>query len=125
MNNLSFKVFSFVNLQDSYTIGAYPCHESVAASQFFSFSKNYQLRREDNCAEIGQLAGTGYEQVKMVSCTVSEDQQWIHTKQGRLIHKTTNKCLDVVEVEGSESQLYAGPCKAVATQIWFFDAYFS
>ncbi len=112
-------------MQDSYVIGAYPCHETVSASQFFSFSKNYQLRREDNCAEIGQLAGTGYEPVKMVPCSVSEDQQWIHTKQGRLIHKTTNKCLDVAAVDGGEQQLYAGPCKAVATQIWFFDAYFS
>jgi hypothetical protein len=67
--------------QDNYAINAYPCHEAVAASQFFSFSKNYQLRREDSCAEIGQLAGAGYEPIKMVTCSMSEDQQWIHTKQ--------------------------------------------
>jgi hypothetical protein len=98
----------------------------VSSSQFFSFSRNFQLRREDSCAEIGQLAGTGYEQVKMVACSISEDQQWIHTKQGRLIHKTTNKCLDVVMLDGTDQQqLYAGPCKAVSTQIWFFDSYFS
>jgi hypothetical protein len=24
-----------------------------------------------------------------------------------------------------QQQLYAGPCKAVSTQIWFFDSYFS
>jgi hypothetical protein len=32
----------------------------------------------------------------------------------------------VVTPEGSDQpQLYAGPCKAVTTQTWFFDAYFS
>ena len=122
--NLQNIYHSYSIFQDSYTVGAYPCHETVSASQFFSFSKNYQLRREDSCAEIGALAGTGFEVVKMVQCSISEDQQWIHTKQGRLIHKTTNKCLDVVMVD-SQQQLYAAPCKAVSTQIWFFDAYFS
>ena len=38
--------------KDSYELGAYPCHGFVAASQFFSLSKHYEVRREDSCAEV-------------------------------------------------------------------------
>ena len=38
--------------KDSYELGAYPCHGFVAASQFFSLSRRYEVRREDNCAEV-------------------------------------------------------------------------
>ena len=95
---------------------------------FFSFfSREYQLRREDSCAivgENGQIHGMGPEIVKMVPCVSNdESQQWIHTKQGRLIHKVTNKCLDAGQGQSMED-LHVGPCKAsISTQIWFFDVY--
>ena len=102
----------------------YPCHEYAAASQFFSFSKAYELRREDSCAEVAETAGPGIEPVRMVPCNKENgsNQEWVHTKKGRLIHKATNKCLDAVE--GADN-LVAAPCKAVDSQIWFFDNYFS
>jgi len=59
-------------------------------------------------------------------------QEWIHTKQGRLINKETNKCLDVRPASSSRSaeggsgvDLVASPCKAVKSQVWFFDNYAS
>ena len=55
-------------------------------------------------------------------------QEWIHTKQGRLIHKETNKCLEVRasrSTEGGGVELVASPCKAVKSQVWFFDNYVS
>ena len=109
--------------KDSYELGVYPCHNYVAASQFFSFSKKYELRREDNCAEVS-VFGASEEKVRMVPChSLGEDQEWIHTKQGRIIHKATNKCLDVGDSLGQE--LVAGPCKVKDSQIWYFDHYIS
>ena len=109
-------------------MGIYACHQYVTSSQFFSFSKAYQLRREDSCAVLGDgvnnLHGLGNENVRMVPCVKGdENQQWIHTKQGRLIHKVTNKCLDAGTGENMED-LHAGTCKAsTSSQIWFFDVY--
>ena len=59
----------------------------------------WQLRKDDSCAVVGEdhLPGMGKEPVKMINCVShDENQQWIHTKQGRLIHKLTNKCLGKV-----------------------------
>ena len=51
-------------------MGAYPCHNFVAASQFFSLSKHYEVRREDSCAEVSAFAGeaTSVVRVQMVAC---------------------------------------------------------
>ena len=38
--------------KDSYELGQYACHSFMAAAQFFSFSRNYELRREDACAQV-------------------------------------------------------------------------
>merc|ERR1719232_1602165 len=117
--------------KDTYNVGIYACHQYVTSSQFFSFSRDFQLRREDSCAILAGSAenggmGSGIEPeiVKMVPCVKNEEnQQWIHTKQGRLIHKLTNKCLDAGEGENMDD-LRAGRCKAsTGSQIWFFDVY--
>lgn len=112
--------------KDSYELGVYPCHDFVAASQFFSFSKKYEVRREDNCAEVSQFGGaasSGAEKVQMVACNGNGGgQEWIHTKQGRMIHKETNKCLDA---RSGTEELVVAPCKAVKSQIWYFDNYIS
>ena len=62
--------------------------------------------------------------VRMIPCVKGdENQQWIHTKQGRLIHKVTNKCLDAGAGENMDD-LKAGACKAsTPSQIWFFDIF--
>ena len=96
---------------------------------FFLNFRQYQLRREDSCAVIGNesenIHGIGQtEIVRMIPCVANDEtQQWIHTKQGRLIHKLTNKCLDAGNGENMDD-LRARPCKAsTESQIWFFDAY--
>ena len=114
--------------KDTYNVGIYACHQYVTSSQFFSFSRDFQLRREDSCAVLGDsqenLHHLGPEIVRMVPCVKDEEnQQWIHTKQGRLIHKLTNKCLDTGDGENMDD-LRAGACKAsTGSQIWFFDVY--
>ena len=101
----------------------------MTSSQFFSFSREFQLRREDSCAVLGENSDQIHFQgqssiVRMIPCVKGdENQQWIHTKQGRLIHKVTNKCLDAGAGENMDD-LKAGACKAsTPSQIWFFDIY--
>ena len=38
--------------KDTYELGQYACHNFMASAQFFSFSKKYELRREDSCAQV-------------------------------------------------------------------------
>ena len=40
--------------KDTYNVGIYACHQYVTSSQFFSFSREFQLRREDSCAVLGE-----------------------------------------------------------------------
>ena len=72
--------------KDTYNVGIYACHQYVTSSQFFSFSREFQLRREDSCAVLGEdsdrIHGMGREIVRMIPCVKGdENQQWIHTKQ--------------------------------------------
>jgi polypeptide N-acetylgalactosaminyltransferase len=119
--------------KEAYEMGLYPCHKFVSSTQFFSLSKRYELRREDSCAELSLFAApdedeSATDKVRMAPCHGrGEEQAWIHTKAGRIIHKETNKCLQA-ETGGSEGnglQLVAVPCKVVDSQIWLFDNYIS
>jgi hypothetical protein len=38
--------------QDMYDLGQYACHSFMASAQFFSFSRKFELRREDSCAQV-------------------------------------------------------------------------
>lgn len=121
---------------DTYDLGVYTCHQYVSSSQFFSFSKHYQLRKEDSCAVVTESSTSGnlqapssnvnVKKIRMVPCKSDNsdvNQQWIHTKQGRLIHKATNMCLDAGRGQAMED-LHAETCVVASkSQIWFFDAY--
>jgi hypothetical protein len=39
-------------VQDMYDLGQYACHSFMASAQFFSFSRKFELRREDSCAQV-------------------------------------------------------------------------
>ena len=57
----------------------------MASAQFFSFSKNYELRREDSCATITNPFPDRREKVEMSTCHgQGRDQEWAHTKVGSL-----------------------------------------
>jgi len=49
-------------------------------------------------------------------------QEWAHTKDGRIIHKETRKCLDAGR-GNSMDVLRIAPCQNIPTQVWFFDHY--
>jgi len=56
----------------------------------------------------------------MTSCNGNSGQQWTHTKEGRVVHRATGRCM----AAASGEQLVAAPCKASSNQIWYFDTYF-
>jgi hypothetical protein len=49
--------FGLIDLyvQDTYDLGQYACHSFMASAQFFSFSRKFELRREDSCAQVPVL----------------------------------------------------------------------
>lgn len=109
--------------KDSFELGQYVCHNFMASAQFFSFSRNYELRREDSCAEVMAPFPDTVEKVNMVPCKgQGEEQEWAHTKEGKMIHKNTRKCLDAGR-GNSMDLLYVAPCQNKPSQKWFFDHY--
>merc|ERR1712048_916261 len=104
--------------KDSYDLGQYPCHNFLAAAQFFSFSRKFQLRREDTCAQVSSAFPQRLEKVEMSPCdgANSQEQEWAHTREGKIIHKATGKCLDAGEGTAHEL-LYVGPCHNTPQQV--------
>lgn len=110
--------------KDNYDLGQYACHNFMASAQFFSFSRQYELRREDNCAQVSSPFPQQIEKVEMAPCsgTGAGEQEWAHTREGKIIHKATKKCLSAGRGE-SMDLLYVVPCQNVPSQVWFFDHY--
>jgi polypeptide N-acetylgalactosaminyltransferase len=109
--------------KDSYDLGEYACHNFMASAQFFSFSKKYELRREDNCAQVSAPFPQRHEKVEMATCHgQGGEQDWAHTKEGKIIHKETKKCLDAGRGQ-SMDLLYVAPCQNIPSQVWYFDHY--
>jgi len=110
--------------KDSYELGQYGCHSFMAAAQFFSFSRQFQLRREDTCATVSAPFPARTEKVEMVDCSKAGggEQEWSHTREGKLLHKQTGKCLDAGRGQPMEI-LHVAPCQNLPSQVWYFDHY--
>ena len=53
----------------------------MASAQFFSFSRLFELRREDSCAAVTNPFPAAREKVEMANCHgQAGDQEWAHTK---------------------------------------------
>ena len=106
-----------------YDLGQYACHNFMATAQFFSFSRKYELRREDNCAMVSTPFPQRMEKVEMSVCHgQGGEQEWAHTREGKIIHKPTKKCLDAGRGQ-SMDLLYVAPCQNIPSQVWYFDHY--
>jgi len=109
--------------KDTYDLGQYACHNFMASAQFFSFSRKYELRREDNCATVSAPFPQRLEKVEMSVCHgQGGEQEWAHTRDGKVIHKATKKCLDAGRGQ-SMDLLYVAPCQNIPSQVWYFDHY--
>jgi polypeptide N-acetylgalactosaminyltransferase len=110
--------------KDPYELGQYVCHNFMAAAQFFSYSKEFEIRREDFCAQVTAVFPQTRERITMAQCKKGDgSQQWAHTKEGKIIHKYTRKCLDGGSGQSMET-LSVAPCQNIPSQVWYFDHYF-
>ena len=66
----------------AYDLGLYPCHAELSMSQFFVFSKDGRLRREESCAQVDPDPNSPENPVQMVPCPLepTPEQKWILTK---------------------------------------------
>ncbi|XP_055346582.1 LOW QUALITY PROTEIN: probable N-acetylgalactosaminyltransferase 9 [Paramacrobiotus metropolitanus] len=101
-------------------IGVYHC-QGKSSAQLFSLSKDGQLRREENCADVTKHARDG-EVVKMYPCHKMESQKWTHVKGGEMKHPATGLCLDVEGVSNA-GDVVVKKCSGSDTQKWTFDHY--
>ena len=46
----------FSHKYESYFLGQYPCHDFIGASQYFTLSKNNELRNEYMCGEVEKVS---------------------------------------------------------------------
>jgi len=110
--------------KDTYELGEYQCHNFMASAQFFSYSREFEIRREDFCAQVTAVFPSSRERITMAQCKKGDgSQQWAHTKEGKIIHKYTRKCLDAGSGQSMEN-LSVAPCQNIPQQVWYFDHYF-
>ncbi|XP_066977133.1 probable N-acetylgalactosaminyltransferase 9 isoform X2 [Macrobrachium rosenbergii] len=126
-NNVTKPDICFDNLQrnekSTYNMGLYSCHTFVSSSQFMSFTKTGELRREEVCAEVPTFFAKTYENVKMSTCHGRQgNQEWVLTQTGHIVHKATNKCLDRGDKQ-SMDDVFVTDCSNSRTQQWWFDHY--
>lgn len=108
----------------AYDLGLYPCHAELSMSQFFVFSKDGRLRREESCAQVDPDPNSPENPVQMVPCPLepTPEQKWILTKRGELVHQLTAKCLDRgTKMDSSDASV--SPCASIRSQFWTFDTY--
>ena len=85
----------------SYDLGQYVCHNFMASAQFFSFSKDYELRREDGCATVTNPFPGRQEKVEMSTCHgQGRDQEWAHTKVSSTRHHVVIRYLTSPSISG-------------------------
>jgi len=95
----------------------------MASAQFFSFSRDFEIRREETCAQVTAPFPEQREKVEMGTCLgQGGPQEWAHTKEGKIIHKETRKCLDA-GLDADTYSLEVAPCQNIPSQTWFFDHY--
>ena len=104
----------------SYYMGQYLCHGFLGSSQYMCFSQNNELRNEYMCGEAREVTPHHYK-LHMVTCHGSGgSQEWERTKDGRLMHKNSKKCLTAPDNQpGSELELR--DCDGGDEQIWKFE----
>ncbi|XP_014224842.1 polypeptide N-acetylgalactosaminyltransferase 1-like [Trichogramma pretiosum] len=107
-----------------YNLGVYECHAELFPSQYFSMSKNGELRREDTCATVVEHAKLkDVFKVNMKACDeIDDDKEWTLTEDGKIIHLRTGLCLDASGLN-SKDDVLASTCSDSSAQFWSFEFY--
>ncbi|CAJ0941791.1 unnamed protein product, partial [Mesorhabditis belari] len=106
-------------------LGVYFCQGGGSSSQAFSFSKDYEVRREATCLQVDHKnPGNPKRNALIQPCSDATKVQFKHTKGGPITHVESGLCLDVDGVE-SGGDVYFTECNTEkATQKWTFQKYF-
>ncbi|KAF7995163.1 hypothetical protein HCN44_004635 [Aphidius gifuensis] len=108
-----------------YNLGVYGCHSKLFPSQLFSLSNAGELRRDETCAIVKDedVDEAKISTVKMIECdSKSENNKWILTKNGNIVHVISGLCLDGTDIQ-DESDLFVKTCTDTTNQMWDFDYY--
>lgn len=108
-----------------HAVGLFMCksQDGVVMNQLFSLSNNFELRREENCAEVNYQPQKRQMKVMMIKCHGRrENQEWQHVKGGPLVHVATGKCLDITGSKAGKD-VHVAPCHGGHSQIWWFEKY--
>ncbi|CAF3344107.1 unnamed protein product [Rotaria socialis] len=99
-------------------VSVFQCQNGASANQFYSLSKENQLRREETCAVT-----MASQSLVMGSCRLGNEQHWTHEQNGTLVHHPSNLCLDVDGVAHTE-EVKLKPCEPnKLSQQWLFEHY--
>lgn len=96
--------------------------DSIAYGRFFSLSKSNQLRREVGCASVSDDSLSPEKVVMTVCSDTDNNQKWKMTKDGKLQHTASERCLDSMN-STSNMSAWVKRCDSSPTQIWNFDHY--
>jgi len=106
----------------NYIMGQYPCHPFLSGSQYFTVSKEGELRNEYMCAEVAKVAGEN--RIKMVACRGggANLRTWTINRLGQIRNTGSGLCLDSGGAK-SEANIQMNQCDNVASQVWNFEFY--
>ena len=105
-----------------YYLSQYNCHAYLATSQFFSLSKNDELRNEYYCAEVGTK--DNQQKIYMFECHGGSNQKWEQTSDNAIRNVQSGKCLSSssLDINGHFVQigqeLLAKDCDGSSEQVW-------
>lgn len=99
-----------------FTLGQYPCHSFMGASQYYTLSKKGEFRTEYMCAEVDQGA-----LIIMKACNGNAQQKWQYVDGGMLKNVKTGMCV-LPNGSTAANDLVVGKCDANNKQaLWQFD----
>ncbi|XP_077553080.1 polypeptide N-acetylgalactosaminyltransferase 13-like isoform X2 [Haemaphysalis longicornis] len=112
------------------SLGIYPCHpeNDVGFTQFTSYTWGSEIRKEDQCAELGpQSTVDGKVQAKVMTAACGEvlvsheHHRWDHTRGGPIRHRVSGLCIESNDTE--QEAVLVVPCTGAQNQMWTFQHY--
>lgn len=87
------------------SVGIFPC-QNGGGNQFFSFSRENELRNENFCLLANSLSFN----IEMKPCSGGNNEKWSHVKFGYIKHSSTDLCLDFTDLKSGKPAI-VNKCK--------------
>lgn len=101
-------------------LGIYNCQSGGSSSQVFSYSSDFQIRRETTCLAVGKkrLGAPGREAL-IQECDRKKLELFSHNSGQEMIHKKTKLCLDMGGLDAGQD-VFFDKCNGSPGQKWSF-----